>query len=46
MEMSRPSRWPFADPPNLAVVTVKQILHDGKPVLYVVREPTMAVGSS
>jgi len=30
------SPWPFADPPNLAVITVKQILQGGKPVLYVV----------
>lgn len=32
------TRWPFADPPNLAVFTVKQILHGGKPVLYVTHD--------
>ena len=32
------SRWSFADPPNLAVITVKQILLAGKPVLYVAHD--------
>ena len=30
--------WPFSDPPNLLIITVKQILHGGKPVLYVVHD--------
>ena len=32
-------RWAFADPPNLAVITVVQVLRDGMPVLYVSRDP-------
>ena len=27
--------WPFADPPNVAVFTVRRILEDGKPILRV-----------
>ncbi len=28
--------WPFADPPNLAVVTMRSIIEDGRPILLVV----------
>jgi hypothetical protein len=28
-------RWTFTDPPNLAVITVVQVLRHGMPVLYV-----------
>src|SRR4051794_20938084 len=27
--------WPFADPPNLAVITVRQNVHGGQPILFV-----------
>lgn len=27
-------RWPFADPPNVATITVRQVL-EGSPILYV-----------
>ena len=27
--------WPFADPRNLASISVRQIIHDGNPVLLV-----------
>jgi hypothetical protein len=27
--------WPFADPKNVAVFTTTQVVHDGRPVLYV-----------
>jgi hypothetical protein len=27
--------WPFADPPNVAVFTVRRILEDGRPILHV-----------
>jgi hypothetical protein len=27
--------WPFADPPNLAVITLKQIIEQGHPIRYV-----------
>jgi hypothetical protein len=27
--------WPFDDPPNVAVFTVRQIIDDGLPILYV-----------
>lgn len=30
--------WPFAQPPNLAVVTVAQILRNGRPILYVTHD--------
>ncbi|MBY0397280.1 MAG: hypothetical protein K2X91_12560 [Thermoleophilia bacterium] len=30
--------WPFADPPNLASITVRQVVHDGQPVLLVVHD--------
>jgi hypothetical protein len=29
------SRWPFDDPPNVAVITLAQIIEQGYPVLYV-----------
>jgi len=32
------SRWTFADPPNLIVITVRQIRLAGKPVLYVAHD--------
>lgn len=27
--------WPFADPPNSATITVRQIVHEGRPILLV-----------
>jgi hypothetical protein len=30
--------WPFADPPNLASITVRQIVHDGQPILLVAHD--------
>ena len=29
------SQWQFADPPNVATITVKQIVEDGQPILLV-----------
>lgn len=29
------TRWPFADPPSLAVISLKRIFKQGKPVFYV-----------
>jgi hypothetical protein len=30
--------WPFTEPENLAVVTLKQIVHQGWPILHVVHD--------
>jgi len=30
--------WPFPDPPDSAAVTVRQIVEDGHPILYVVHD--------
>jgi len=30
--------WPFADPPNVIVVTQQTILKEGKPILFVVHD--------
>jgi hypothetical protein len=30
-----PDPWPFADPKNVAVFTTKQVVQQGRPVLYV-----------
>ena len=30
--------WPFADPPNLASITVRQVVHDGQPILVFVHD--------
>ena len=30
--------WPFKDPENLAVIALKQIVHDGQPILHVVHD--------
>ena len=30
--------WSFADPPNLASITVRQVVHDGQPILLVVHD--------
>ncbi|HEV3345204.1 MAG TPA: hypothetical protein VG125_32805 [Pirellulales bacterium] len=32
--MSR-EKWPFDDPPNVATISVRQIIDDGAPVLFV-----------
>ncbi len=29
------NQWQFADPPNVAAITVKQIVEDGEPILLV-----------
>jgi hypothetical protein len=31
--------WPFDDPPNVATLTVQQIVRGGQPILLVVRAP-------
>jgi hypothetical protein len=30
--------WPFADPPNVMTVTMRQIVHGGEPILLVCRD--------
>ena len=30
-----PPTWPFKDPPNLATITLRSIIEDGKPILAV-----------
>ena len=30
--------WPFDDPPNLAVISLRSIVFDGAPVLYVTHD--------
>jgi hypothetical protein len=30
--------WPFEDPPNVATITVRQVIEDGAPILLVVRD--------
>jgi hypothetical protein len=30
--------WPFSDPENLAVITIKQIVQGGEPILHVVHD--------
>ena len=30
--------WPFSDPKNVATITLRQILEDGRPILYVSRD--------
>jgi hypothetical protein len=30
--------WPFTEPENLAVITLKQIVHQGWPILHVVHD--------
>ena len=30
--------WPFEDPKNLAVITVRQIVHQGEPILHVTHD--------
>jgi len=30
--------WPFTDPPNVATITVRQIIHGGEPILLVLRD--------
>jgi hypothetical protein len=32
------SEWRFDDPPNLAVLTLRQIARDGHPILFVVHD--------
>lgn len=27
--------WPFDEPPNVATMTVRQVMQDGQPILYV-----------
>jgi hypothetical protein len=33
--MSGPTDWPFEDEPNVATITVKQVLREGQPILLV-----------
>jgi hypothetical protein len=30
--------WPFADPPDVAVITLRQVFQEGKPVLHVTHD--------
>lgn len=30
--------WPFDDPPNVAAVTMRQVVHGGEPILLVFRD--------
>jgi hypothetical protein len=30
--------WPFADPPSVATITVRQIVDDGRPILLVTHD--------
>jgi hypothetical protein len=32
------TKWPFDDPPNVATITVRQVVQDGEPVLLVARD--------
>jgi hypothetical protein len=32
------AQWPFGDPPNVATITVRQIVHGVRPVLLVARD--------
>jgi len=32
------SNWPFDDPKNVAVITLRQIIADGEPILHVSRD--------
>ena len=36
--MTVPEKWPFADPPNMAAITVRQVIEDGEPILYVTHD--------
>ena len=30
--------WPFSDPPNVASITVRQVVHGGEPILLVAHD--------
>jgi hypothetical protein len=32
------AKWPFDDPPNVATITVRQIVEDSAPILLVARD--------
>jgi hypothetical protein len=32
------SKWPFDDPPNVATITLRQIIKDGEPILLVAHD--------
>jgi hypothetical protein len=32
------AKWPFEDPPNVATITVRQVVHGGEPILLVARD--------
>ena len=36
--MKSRDRWPFADPKNVAVITLKSIVKGGKPILHVTHD--------
>lgn len=36
--MTTREKWPFADPPNMATITVRQIIEEGEPILYVTHD--------
>jgi hypothetical protein len=37
-EVHVPAGWPFAEPPNVAALTTRQVLDDGRPVLLVTHD--------
>ena len=36
--MTIPASWPFSEPPDLAVITVAQVLREGVSILYVTHD--------
>lgn len=44
--MDRPDDWPFADPPNLATITTRQVIEEGHPILLVTTMMTTEGGKS
>ena len=37
-ESKKLKNWPFADPPNVAVFTLRRIFREGKPILHVTHD--------
>ncbi len=38
MDTKNSHHWPFADPPNAASITVRQIIQGGEPILLIVHD--------
>ncbi len=36
--MDAPSNWPFADPPNVATITTRQVIEEGYPIRLVTHD--------